>query len=209
MSNNPSKKPAQIVDIADIMILLTRYRSLERCQYGLLKVTTTSSLVAANVFSDVDPLFCIIKESEDLTKISNMMDSFVKSDRKVLQETLPTIFEKDGVLSDMGCDLILVFLYLSGGSAISIAETMMMLYSIEVKDLDITTEAAAEASNFLKPYLQYFTERFVDKSSGLLSMKLKPEAEDRIDVVITQLKQSSRNVEGLSEVDMSGTRTVH
>lgn len=209
MSKNTSKKPAQTVDIADIMILLTRYRSLERCQYGLLKVTTTSSLVAANVFSDVDPLFCIIKESEDLTKISNMMNAFIESDRKVLQETLPTVFKKDGTLSDMGCDLLLVFLYLSGGSVISIAETMMMLYSIEIKDLEITPEAAAEASEFLKPYLHDFTERFVDKSSGLLSMKLKPEAEDRIDVVITQLKQSSRNIEGLAEVDTSSTRTVH
>lgn len=206
----PKKSPSSpAIDFADIMVLLTRFRTLEKCQFGLARLTNTSSLVTASVQSTEDPLFCIAKENEDLVKISNMMDTLMESDRKSLQEALPLIFGDKGELTEQGSDIVLVFLYLTGGSVLSIAETMMMLYSIEVKYVDTTPESIEESTSFLKPYLGYFTDRFVDKSSGLRGLKLTDEAEDRIEAVITQLKQSPRSFGGLDSMQVPKNRTVH
>lgn len=206
----PKKSPSSpAIDFADIMVLLSRFRTLEKCQFGIARLTTTSSLVTANVQSPDDPLFCITKENEDLVKISHMMDALMESDRKSLQEALPLIFNDNGELTESGSDIVLVFLYLTGGSVLSIAETLMMLYSIEIKDVDSTQESIEEATAFLKPYIGYFTDRFVDKNSGFRGLKLTEEAEDRIEAVITQLKQSPRSFGGLDSMQVPKNRTVH
>lgn len=204
-SNAPS--PQVLTDFTDLMIMISRFKMIEKIHFMTKKLSTLSTAIVGTVKDSPSALTRLSSEEDDVTKISFYADSVYNQARSNLSSSLPKMFGKDNELTDLAEDLLLFSLLISEGRVSSIMETFMLLYSVTVKDF-YTEEEAEQAAAFLAHPMLVFSSKFFTVEPDADKIDLTDEAKERIEARVTEIQQSGRSF-AVNIPDPMAGRTVH